>query len=418
MLAAIAGTAGQGNRVRLATRVLPYLLLAVSTCLALAVPGPAVDARRQLVALCLVVAAIVWTLALDTLRPSEPDTSMMRVVYYVGRFVITTPLVALNPWFGVYAWIGYMDAVRFLRARWQFVGIVATSALMAGSETGGFPTGWSHIVAYLIVLAFNVVLVGAIAWVLHQHFLQSEERRVALVELAETNTRLQTALAENVGLHAQLLTQAREAGISDERQRMAQEIHDTIAQGLAGIITQLEAADVTPGAPAEWRRHHEQARVLARQSLTDARRSVQALRPEALVRAHLSTAVAGLAESWSASTGVAIVVDTTGDARPVMPELEVTLFRVAQEALANVAAHARARKVGLTLSYLDDVVVLDVRDDGVGFEPRTPRSAAGHGFGLQTMRERLRMVGGTLDIESDPGGGTALSASVPVEPAP
>jgi signal transduction histidine kinase len=108
-------------------------------------------------------------------------------------------------------------------------------------------------------------------------------------------------------------------------------------------------------------------------------------------------------------------VEVVGEPVPLLPELEITLFRVAQEALANVAKHARAGKVVVTLSYLDDVVMLDVRDDGVGFEVDSVgrRAADGSGFGLRCIRPRLDRVDGTLAIESAPGEGTAINASVP-----
>jgi signal transduction histidine kinase len=116
---------------------------------------------------------------------------------------------------------------------------------------------------------------------------------------------------------------------------------------------------------------------------------------------------------------VAVRIETTGEAVPLPPELEVTLFRVAQEGLTNVARHANATRVGLTLSYLEDMVRLDVRDDGVGFtvgfESMADAGAKnGHGYGLSAMRQRLRRVGGSLEVESGPGGGTAISASVPM----
>jgi signal transduction histidine kinase len=188
-------------------------------------------------------------------------------------------------------------------------------------------------------------------------------------------------------LHAQLLSQAREAGVLEERQRMAREIHDTLAQGLIGIITQLEAVQQSaPGAARE--RRIDNAAKLARGSLSEARRSVQAMRPEALA------------------------------ANPRLPE-----------ALANVAKHAAAARVGITLSYMADVVTLDVRDDGVGFRPPGDLAAppgvedgdrAGDGdggrsggFGLTAMRQRVQRVAGTLAVESEPGIGTAVSASVP-----
>ena len=195
-----------------------------------------------------------------------------------------------------------------------------------------------------------------------------------IAELAEANQRLEEMMAENTGLQAQLLIQAREAGAGDERQRMAREIHDTLAQGLTGIITQLEAAQQT-ASDAERERRIGNAKRLARDSLAEARRSVQALRPQALENSRLPEALADEVARWSATSGVAGEVETTGDARALHPEVEVTLLRVAQEALANVAKHAGASRAGVTLSYMEDVVSLDVRDDGAGFIPPTPPDA-------------------------------------------
>ncbi|MFC7640494.1 sensor histidine kinase [Streptosporangium lutulentum] len=115
-----------------------------------------------------------------------------------------------------------------------------------------------------------------------------------------------------------------------------------------------------------------------------------------------------LARNWTQTTGVDLHVEVTGDRVPLSPAIEVTLFRVAQEALANVAKHAGATRASLTLSYTDAVVLLDVRDDGTGIH-----NPNGKGFGLSSMRQRLRGVGGSLEIESTPGEGTAVSATVP-----
>jgi signal transduction histidine kinase len=154
---------------------------------------------------------------------------------------------------------------------------------------------------------------------------------------------------------------------------------------------------------------------LAQRTLTEARRSVQALRPEPLERSHLPDALSDLAERWTRTSGVPVTVEVTGAPRPLITGIEVTLFRIAQESLANVARHARASRAGVTLSYLDDVVLLDIRDDGAGFEPDArPREGDLHGgFGLSSMRQRVREAGGTLEIESGPGQGTAVGVSVP-----
>jgi len=261
-----------------------------------------------------------------------------------------------------------------------------------------------------VVMLFNIGLASAmtvLGWVTAE---QAERRKRMIAELAEANAKLEAAMAENAGLHAQLLTQAREAGVLDERQRMAGEIHDTLAQGLTGIVTQLEAALAD-----DWRRHVEAATRLARESLSEARRSVHALRPEALEDGPLAEALADVVSRWSADSGVPASVATTGRPRPLPPEIEVALLRTAQEALANVARHAGATRVGLTLSYMDDVVTLDVRDDGTGFDPGAVAvDRADGGFGLTAMRERLRRIAGTLAVESSPGDGTAVCACVPL----
>jgi signal transduction histidine kinase len=239
-------------------------------------------------------------------------------------------------------------------------------------------------------------------------------------KLAEVSTqrreamgKLEAALEENAGLHRQLLTQAREAGVLDERQRMAREIHDTIAHGLTGIVTQLEAAQQARTQAAEWSRHVENAMKLARDGLAEARRSVQAGRPAALEGIPLSAALSEEARKWSDLSGVSADVRTTGDEVPLHPEVELALFRMAQESLANIAKHAKASKAVVTLSYMGDVVTLDVRDDGVGFRLEDARRSTGSGFGFTAMRQRVSRVAGTLEIESEPGGGTAVSASVP-----
>ena len=167
------------------------------------------------------------------------------------------------------------------------------------------------------------------------------------------------------------MVQAREAGVTEERQRMAGEIHDTLAQGLTGIIAQLEAADHTRDDEGELSRHLGQAAALARSSLTEARRSVRALRPGQLEQASLPEALAELARGWSEQTGVAARLDTTGTPVRAGADVEAALFRVTQEALSNVAKHAQAGRVQLTLSYTGDMLLLDVADDGtVGAEPR------------------------------------------------
>jgi signal transduction histidine kinase len=166
-------------------------------------------------------------------------------------------------------------------------------------------------------------------------------------------------------------------------------------------------------------RHHlDQARLTARESLTEARRLVWALRPEALEKASLPEALNRLADRWSKESGVTAGVTVTGKPRPLSPDIEATVFRTAQEALANVRKHADASRVALTLSYMGDTLALDARDDGVGFDPSQTaieaRDRTSGGFGLKGMRERIEQAGGSLSVESTPGEGSTLAVELPM----
>jgi signal transduction histidine kinase len=231
----------------------------------------------------------------------------------------------------------------------------------------------------------------------------------------------QAALAlENMRLVEEARWAGRRAGVLVERQRLAREIHDTLAQGFTSIIMSLTAAQMgqhlDPRAASA--RYLEEAIRTARESLAEARRLVWALRPESLDRHSLSEALGRLAKSWSEETGVEARAVTTGAPRPLLPEVEVALLRAAQEALTNVRKHAGATRVNITLSYLDDRVVLDVLDDGAGFDPARLENPAGipaaGGFGLVAMRERVEQLGGTLLVESAPREGTTIVIEVPV----
>jgi signal transduction histidine kinase len=215
-----------------------------------------------------------------------------------------------------------------------------------------------------------------------------------------------------------LVEQARQVGVLRERQRLAHEIHDTLAQGFTSIVMKLEAAEETlPTDPAVTQRHIDQSRRIARESLGEARRLMWALRPESLERSSLPETLARLAERWAEECGAEASTTVTGTPRPLAPEIEVRLLRVGQEALNNCRKHAQARQVVMTLSYMNNFVALDIHDDGVGFDPAKPHSGTSDhsgGFGLNGMRERVEQLGGTLLVESAPGEGTTLVVELPV----
>jgi signal transduction histidine kinase len=250
-------------------------------------------------------------------------------------------------------------------------------------------------------------------------YAQQEQERArvqaeTIDELERTNTALQQALDENAALHAQLLVQAREAGVADERRRLAAEIHDTIAQGLTGIIAQLQVVANAPDLTTA-RTHLERASDLARHSLGEARRSVHNLAPVALAADGLPEALKKTVAEWGERAGVRAEFTVTGTAEQLHDEVSATLLRIAQEALSNAARHARPTRVGVTLSFMGDEVTLDIRDDGTGFDPAAvPERTHSGGFGLDGMRARAERIAGSLTVESEPGHGTAVSARVPL----
>jgi signal transduction histidine kinase len=394
-------------------RVIPYLALGVSTALVTFVDPPP---RPTLVGtLAIAAVAAAWMLWFVTLHPAWLSRRSLMAVYYVGLLVFAAVLVLRSPIYGFFAWIGYLHAFLALSGNWRLAGVAGTAVISGTGQSGGLPQDGSSATLWAVVVGLNMGLAGAVTWFSSMSEQQSANRKKVIEELAEANRKLAATVQENIGLHAQLLAQAREAGILDERQRMAREIHDTLAQGLTGIITQLEAAEQARDRRTDWQRHVDTAAGLARDSLSEARRSVRAVGPEPLEQARLPDALADLVDRWSGINGVAAEITTTGDVRQMHPEIEVALLRTAQEALANVAKHAAASRVRLTLSYMEDLVTLDVRDDGVGFEPaRVPvQGRQDGGFGLTAMRQRVDRVAGRLEVESEPGAGTAVSASVP-----
>ena len=352
--------------------------------------------------------------------PAWAASPLTQAVFFTGLIAIMTVMVIRDPWFGFFTFTGYFFVTRLPYGAWRVLAVSAVAVITGSSQAGGFATAASGVTGaaiYAGVVAVNLTVAGASIWFAYVGHVQHAFRARLVGELSEANKKLEATLAENAGLHEQLLTQAREAGILDERARMAREIHDTIAQGLTGIITQLQAAEQAARDPVERRRHFDAAVRLARDSLTEARRSVDALRPEPLERARgFGDALTGVAERWSALHQVPVEIAATGEARVLPKETEVVLLRAAQEALVNVAKHAEATSVWLTLSYMDCEVALDVRDDGRGFDPDGLGSVSGGGFGLVAMRQRVEGQCGTLQVESESGAGTVISVCIPASP--
>lgn len=413
-------------------RYVPYAGLVAGFALTPLLPVPS-STEYWLVTGGLVLVAAAWSFVFATLpvpgsggsgcgghvrvRAHEPRVG---AVYVAGMMVLIGLLVTRSPLFGFMAIAGYAHSFAFLHGRWRWVGVAATALAVGYTQIGGSfnddPFAPLSLAGWAGLALLNALVAGMFTYYGIFTEQQSERRKQIITDLEQVNRRLEDSLAENAALHARLLAQAREAGVQGERARMAREIHDTLAQGLTGIVTQLEAADSADESVRV--RHIDTARSLARESLREARRSVDALAPGRLAEALLPDAITAMAKEWAETAEVAVHVEVTGEPVALLPEIEVALYRVAQEALANIGKHAGAARAGLTLSYMDDVVVLDVRDDGAGFDPATASGPAdGSGFGMLAMEQRVRRVAGEFTVESAPGEGTAVSASVPALPA-
>lgn len=214
---------------------------------------------------------------------------------------------------------------------------------------------------------------------------------------------------------ARLAEQTQHAAIVAERNRMAREMHDTLAQGFTGIVVQLEAAeDVLSANPAEAARHLARARTLARESLGEARRSVYALRPQLLEHRPLAAALRDSTLALTEGTPLAVTFNLPETLAALSSEVETDLLRVAQEAVTNVLKHAEARTLTLSVHTTETVLTLEVTDDGRGFEANGVKPSATGGLGLIGLRERATRHNGTLEIVSEVGRGTSVRCIIPV----
>jgi signal transduction histidine kinase len=374
-----------------------YGVLVVATALALLDGQPRGGDRWVMLGLAALMAA--WHLAFERLGiPRESPAPVL--VYWAGLVAIWFFLAGIDPaYFSLLLGL-YPQIFRLLHLRPAILGAVALTVVVVWREVllSGKPLSENPgaVGGGLLSLLFGILFTIWITRIIEQ----SAGRRELIEQLEATRGEL--AAAE------------RESGRLAERQRLARDIHDTLAQGFVSIVLQLQAAEgeLPPGADTA-RRHLELARRTASDNLAEVRRLVWDLRPEQLRAASLGEALGRLAERLAEESGVSATTTVTGTPRPLSPDAEVTLLRVTQEALANVSRHARAGRVALTLSYMDGEAALDVRDDGIGFAPGADGAGPNGGLGLHGMRERVEALGGRLAVESTPGGGTTVAVTVP-----
>ncbi len=328
-----------------------------------------------------------------------------RIIVIAGNWILTAALIVVTPLGGIFAWSGYLIAGTFFTGWLLLLAVPLSCVLMTATQFGGFEEFAGEWTLFTALMALNTSI-GLASIIL------ANRREEAVLRRGATFRQLLATQQENSTLQRHIVEQARQQGILGERARLARELHDTMAQGLVAVVTQLEAIDDAQVRSADVARRVERAKDLARQSLGEARRAVNALRPPALDDRGLPDALERLVADWAELNGVAAQHRVSGDPRAT--EQDAALVRVAQEALSNVARHAAAHHVAVTLTYLDDEVLLDIRDDGTGFDPAArPEPGVAGGHGLPGMAERLRLADGRLAVESEPGGGCVVSAAVP-----
>ncbi len=299
-------------------------------------------------------------------------------------------------WWTIFAAYG-AAACPWLRRSVPTLVALTALILLADDLDGGRPVDASR-VAFFLGIGALVLLAHATMSAISA---ESERRRGLIVELEATR--------------AELATSERAAGALAERERLAREIHDALAQGFTSIVMLLETADARLRAgSAGARAPLDQALQTARDSLAEARRIVWGLDPGAPEPGALVASLERLAERTRAGGIATIDVVVTGEATPLDTGRELALLRTAQEAVSNALRHAEAHHITITLSFLGDAVILDVADDGRGFDPQRLTARSGGGFGLTSLTQRAREAGGRLTIESTPAQGTTISLVLPV----
>jgi signal transduction histidine kinase/FixJ family two-component response regulator len=254
-------------------------------------------------------------------------------------------------------------------------------------------------------LAIPMFVLGEVRGFIGIQHDEREAYRPEEIELAQ-------ALAHHVMLAthgAELGEQRRHAVVLEERTRMARDIHDTLAQGFTGVIIQLDTSveALRDEEPEDAAKHIRQARELARESLSEARRSVHALRPQALEKATFADALRAIITNTTAGTSLHSDFQLKGEPHELQPAVEENLLHIGQEALSNALKHASATRFQARLSFDSDAVRLELCDNGKGF---VADSANGGGIGLIGMRERAEQIGAKLAVTSKPGRGTKVIA--------
>jgi len=394
--AAVAAERTAGNAWETSLRRWELLYCVVFVADVLVVASSAAPGRRVF-ALAALAAMVPWYVLVGRPQYAAADDKVSRrgVIYMIGVVLLFAfaVLQAPNTWFLCVALLPL--CYTLLPERVALIAALAMNA--AGAASIAYWSGTLDGVATALglgiaVSAFTVAFGNYIGRIITQ----SDERAMLIAQLESTR--------------AELAEVSRQAGVMAERQRLAGEIHDTLAQGFSSILMLVQAADAQLElSPATARRQLDLAAATARENLAEARTLVGGLASAQLQAGTLEDALRRITERASAELGLQASFATDGASRHLPAATEVVLLRTGQEALANVRKHAAARTVAVRLCYASDRVRLEVTDDGAGFDP----AVVNGGYGLRGMRARVDEAGGTIAVRSAPAEGTSVQVEVP-----
>lgn len=393
------------NTLTPTVRILAWCLhLLVVGLLAIAVVRAFADSAPRAGLIAVVAAVAAATYGLGPVLPAVGRSYAGAVLWLSAVGIVWLVLLTLSPEAVWLAFPLYFVQLHLLPRRSGLVAVVLTTVAAAvgfSIHQGAFTP------ATAIGPSLGAAVAVAVVWSYQTLYRESEQRRMLIDELTATRTDL--AEAQHT------------AGVLEERERLAREIHDTLAQGLSSIQLLLRAAErALPERVEVAAGYVARARSVAVDNLGEARRFVAALAPPALDGTTLAGALERLCATTSDRHHVDVRFHLRGDPVALPAEYEVAVLRVAQSALANTTRHAGATAVDVCLDIGGDRVVVDIVDDGVGFDPDSvpdPEPENG-GFGLAAMRARVHDLGGTFTVRSAAGEGTSITAALPLPSEP
>jgi signal transduction histidine kinase len=377
------------------------IILPISCAIVVAV-DPDTASRDRTYAFGLALAYAAWTLALDrrVCRGHAEGSPVWPITYLAGAFVLFALMVLVHPLFFFVAFLLYWQIFSTLELVPAIgIAIVFSAEMLALQlhySDHPLTEDPSMIVGGVVSIGFGIFMAVWIGGIIEQ----SGQRADLIAELEATR--------------AELADAHRQFGIEEERERLRQEIHDTLAQGFTSIVMLAQAAEsaLDPDADGQALRHVQSIEATARENLTEARNLVEGTGPAALTDSSLPDALRRLTERLGADSGIAATAEIHDGAADRSPAVEVAILRAPQEALTNVRRHAGATQVDLTFRSSPEGIVLEVADDGTGFDVERCTDDPHH-VGLRGMRARLEEVGGDVLVDSEPGRGTTVIVTLP-----